>query len=107
MINFEDIAADIELNGILHGQISIGEFHESAFEAFDLSDNKCRTELKCNDYVYINNMRHGYLRSCGKVHFALGLYGGVELVEAEGSHDGQFEGVRLEIESFCCYVLMS
>lgn len=54
--------------------------------------------LQLNDFVSVNNKKRGNLRYLGKVHFKTGIFGGIELINAEGKHDGQLEGVRYVLD---------
>lgn len=51
-------------------------------------------DLNLNDYVSISEKKRGFLKYIGKVHFANGLFCGIELDEAEGRHDGQIDNIR-------------
>ncbi len=52
------------------------------------------TKFQVNDYVSINNKKRGCIKYIGTVHFAAGIFCGIELDEAEGRHDGQIDEIR-------------
>ncbi len=103
VINFDDIdAANIDdLNEkFVETSTPSGELEQAESVAFEICNQDKREELKCSDFVSIDDKKRGFLRYRGKVHFSTGIYGGVELMGAEGSHDGQLEGVRLVSKVF-------
>lgn len=51
-------------------------------------------QFQLNDYVSINGKKKGVVKYTGRVHFASGLFCGIELDEAEGRHDGQIDDIR-------------
>lgn len=56
--------------------------------------NNIVTSFLIDDYVCINETKYGHVKYQGTVHFAFGLFCGVELEEAVGKHDGQIDGKR-------------
>ena len=50
--------------------------------------------FKINDLVCVGNKKAGYLRFSGKVHFAQGLFCGIELLDKDGKHDGKIDNIR-------------
>ena len=88
IIDFDDIAVDMDLSDII-GEASTPthEFEEPFSTVFEAN-------FQLNDFVSVNNKKRGNLRYLGKVHFKTGIFGGIELINAEGKHDGQLEGVR-------------
>jgi len=59
-------------------------------ENFQINSNK----FNYNDYVCVNEKKCGRIRYEGKVHFADGIFCGIELEEADGKHDGKIDGIR-------------
>ncbi len=59
-------------------------------ENFQTTKNK----FNYNDYVCINGKKSGLVKYEGKVHFADGIFCGIELEEADGKHDGKIDGIR-------------
>ncbi|XP_062504908.1 centrosome-associated protein 350-like isoform X2 [Corticium candelabrum] len=51
-------------------------------------------QLEVGDRVLVGGNRAGLLQYLGTVHFASGVWAGVELDLPRGSHDGQYEGCR-------------
>lgn len=68
-------------------------FHLNA-NTFSADERLADTEFHLNDYVAINNKKRGCIKYIGRVHFAAGLFCGIELDEAEGRHDGQIDEIR-------------
>ncbi len=97
VIDFDDIdtADGDEFKYFVETSTPSGELEETENKSLSKKNEKNGIELMCNDFVSINDKERGFLRYVGKVHFTEGIHGGVELIEADGSHDGQFEGVRL------------
>lgn len=50
--------------------------------------------FKINDLVCVGNKKAGYLRFSGRVHFAEGLFCGIELLDKDGKHDGKIDNIR-------------
>lgn len=53
-----------------------------------------------NDYVCINGKKCGLVKYVGRVHFAQGIFCGVELDEKQGKHDGKIDNIRYVTISF-------
>lgn len=51
-------------------------------------------KLKLNDFVCINHKKFGLLKFQGRVHFADGIFCGIELEDCEGKHDGKIDNIR-------------
>ena len=93
-IDFDDIAADIEINDIfLSTSTPTENFINNELNLITEPD-VTEENLKVNDFVSINNEKRGYLRYIGKVHFASGTFCGIELNEPVGKHDGKLQNVR-------------
>ena len=60
-----------------------------------------KTKFNYDDYVCINEKKCGHIRYEGKVHFADGIFCGIELEEADGKHDGKIDGIRYVIIYIC------
>ena len=87
-IDLSDLENDFEINELFIGTSTPTE--EIQFE------NRCdNTNLSIGSFVCINNKKKGHLRYVGKVHFASGLFCGIELEDADGKHDGKIENTRL------------
>lgn len=88
-IDFDEIAADIEMNDIL-----IDTSTPTYELEFNSKFNESSNIFELDDFVCISNKVKGYLRYKGKVHFTSGIYCGIELDESVGHHDGSIENVR-------------
>jgi hypothetical protein len=62
-------------------------------EISNKSTNKNK-KFNFDDYVCIKNAKNGRIKYIGKVHFANGLFCGIELDEPIGKHDGKIENIR-------------
>lgn len=62
-----------------------------------LAPNICKpypNRFRINDYVCINEKKHGYVKFQGRVHFAEGYFCGIELEDQDGKHDGKIDNIR-------------
>ncbi|ETO25981.1 hypothetical protein RFI_11156, partial [Reticulomyxa filosa] len=50
--------------------------------------------FKVGNVVRLTQRRVGRILYSGFVHFAVGSYYGIELIEGEGDHDGEYDGIR-------------
>lgn len=51
--------------------------------------------FRTNDFVCVGDKKMGFVRFSGKVHFAEGLFCGIELLDQDGKHDGKIDNIRL------------
>ena len=86
--DLSDLENDLEINELFIGTSTPTE--EIQFESQCDNSNLC-----IGSFVCINNKKQGHIRYLGKVHFASGLFCGIELEEADGKHDGKIENTRL------------
>ena len=54
----------------------------------------CDYEFEADDYVCINKRKFGFIKYVGNVHFANGVFCGIELEEPDGKHDGIIDEKR-------------
>jgi hypothetical protein len=60
----------------------------------DYSGNSCFHYFKINDLVCVNKKKLGLVKYLGRVHFADGVFCGMELTDSEGKHDGIIDNIR-------------
>ncbi len=70
------------------------DFYLKTEYSTNFQQNEEEINFHLNDYVSINNKKRGCIKYIGRVHFAAGLFCGIELDEAEGRHDGQIDEIR-------------
>ncbi|GFO09321.1 Cap-gly domain-containing linker protein 1, partial [Plakobranchus ocellatus] len=57
-------------------------------------ENRCGVGLRVGARVKIGGVKPGILRYLGTTHLAPGIFCGIELLEADGNHDGEVNGHR-------------
>lgn len=89
---------DAELIELINDDEEVNQVHDNKLYLIETStptdDHLIINNFCLNDYVSISGKKCGFIKYIGKVHFANGLFYGIELDEAEGKHNGQIDQVR-------------